>query len=57
MKYLLLLATLLFGGCNLVSVNVHQSARQVENKDGDTSLDRGNDIKTTEDSLEIPLIR
>jgi len=52
-----LLIVLFFTGCNLVEVDVHQSARLVETKDGKVNLTRGDDVKSDEEEtvLDIPL--
>ena len=52
------LYTFIGTGCNLVQVQVHQSARQVDSdlgNDDAVSLIRGSDTVIEEDNLDVPL--
>ena len=45
----------ILNSCSFVSLNVHQSARQVENQDGETTLSRGHDVSTEEERNALDL--
>ncbi len=52
-----LLIALFTTGCNLVVVDVHQSARLVEATDSKVNLTRGDDVKSAEEEVGIEVPR